>query len=110
MVYLGRDVITIASALMTNGCDVIASLPQGSHSPDTRYSILNTHAFIPCIRILHRETSSISARGAEVPARKAARAWSWPLPQAGPPSQAGSAEAPGRFVERSERQLSMTAE
>ena len=34
--------ITIASALMTNGCDVIASLPQGSHSPDTRYSILHT--------------------------------------------------------------------
>ena len=40
--YGGRDVITIASALMPNGCNVIASLPQGHHSPDTRYSILHT--------------------------------------------------------------------
>ena len=40
MVYLGRDVITIASALMPYGCEVIASLPQGHHFPDTQYSIL----------------------------------------------------------------------
>ena len=44
---IGRDVITIASALVPNGCDVIASLPRGSHSPDTRYSILNTLIQLP---------------------------------------------------------------
>ena len=34
--------ITIASALLPNGCDVIASLPQSNHRADTPYSILHT--------------------------------------------------------------------
>ncbi len=42
--HRGRDVITIASALMANGCDVIASLPKAITPPilDSPYSILYT--------------------------------------------------------------------
>jgi hypothetical protein len=42
-VSLGRDVITIASALTPDGCDVIASLPKAITPPilHTRYSILS---------------------------------------------------------------------
>jgi len=41
----GRDVITIASVLVPNGCDVIASLPKTSTPPilHTQYSILFRH-------------------------------------------------------------------
>ncbi len=41
----GRDVITIASALTPDGCDVIASLPKAITPPilHTRYSILLRH-------------------------------------------------------------------
>ena len=44
--HRGRDVITIASALMPNGCDVIASLPKSRHLPPgaaTRHLNLVSH-------------------------------------------------------------------
>ena len=44
--HRGRDVITIASALVPNGCDVIASLPRSRHLPPgaaTRHLKLVSH-------------------------------------------------------------------
>ena len=70
-VSLGRDVITIASALMPDGCDVIASLPVERVAqpyprpslPDTRYSILNTLTPLLHLRLAQASLSSSNAIG-----------------------------------------------
>jgi len=63
--HRGRDVITIASALMTNGCDVIASLPvERAAQPFPRqalprYSILHTQYSDFTFALLHRPQASL---------------------------------------------------
>jgi hypothetical protein len=58
---MGRDVITIASALVPNGCDVIASLPKAITPPilDTPYSILSL-PFLCSTRPLGLRASSLA--------------------------------------------------